>query len=114
MKKMIVIAALIGGMLMPAQMMAQNRNGKKRPKVELRGNKRDNRKEMKIGKEYRMGKPGKPVRRPAPVVVVNRPAPRPRPCLPPPPPPVHRCHNDAAEIVSTVVGLAALVSLIAD
>ena len=113
MKKMIVIAALIGGMLMPAQMMAQNKNGNKRPKVELRGNKRDNRKGMKIGKEYRMGKPGKPVHRPSrPVVVVNRPAPR--PCPPPPPPPVHRCHNDAAEIVSTVVGLAALVSLIAN
>ena len=109
---MIVIAALIGGMLMPAQMMAQSKNGNKRPKVELRGNKRDNRKDMRIGKEYRMGKPGKPVHKPAPVVVVNRPAPR--PCPPPPPPPVHRCHNEAAGIVSTVVGLAALVSLIAN
>lgn len=112
MKKMIVIAALIGTMLMPAQMMAGNKNNNKRPRVEMRGNKRDNRRDIKIGKDYRMGKPGKPARRPAPVVVVNRPAPR--PCPPPPPPPVHRCHNEAAEIVSTVVGLAALVSLIAN
>ena len=53
------------------------------------------------------------INRPAPVVVVNRPAPRP---CPPPPPAPRRCYydNDVANAVTAVVGLAALVALIAD
>ena len=51
MKKMIVIAALIGGMLMPAQIMAQRNNRNEKPRVENR----DNRKDMKPGN----GKGGK-------------------------------------------------------
>ena len=43
MKKMIVIAALIGGMLMPAQIMAQKNNRNEKPRIENR----DNRKEFK-------------------------------------------------------------------
>ena len=37
---MIVIAALIGGMLMPAQMMASNDRGNAKPRVENRSDKR--------------------------------------------------------------------------
>ena len=61
MKKMIVIAALIGGMLMPAQIMAQRNNRNEKPRVENR----DNRKDMKPGngkggnKEMNFNKPGK-------------------------------------------------------
>ena len=148
MKKMIVIAALIGGMLMPAQIMAQRNNRNEKPRVENR----DNRKDMKPGnskggnkemnfnkpgkkdkpgfamnKPGKKGKPGKGYKKPGrynykynrpappPVVVVNRPAPR--PCPPPPPPAVvyRNCYdNDAAEAAVAVLGLAALVALIAN
>lgn len=126
MKKMMIIAALIGGMLIPAQSMANNDKGNAKPKVENRGKEKRG---YKIGKkdnrkpDYRPGKPGKPGRpdyrpdyRPnRPVVVVNRPAPRPCP-PPPPPPPVRRCYydNPAADAAVTVLGIAALISLIAD
>ena len=128
---MIVIAALIGGMLMPAQMMAQNNRKNAKARVE---NRMDNRDRKKGGNNIAMNKPGndrKPgfciggnrnpqppvvVNRPAPapVVVVNRPAPR--PCPPPPPPAPHRCcnDNDIVDAAVAVVGLAALVALIAN
>ena len=139
MKKMIVIAALIGGMLMPAQMMAQNNRKNAKAKVE---NRVDNRDRKKGGNNIAMNKPGKPGadrkpgfniggnRNPQPPVVVNRPAPRPcppapvvvvnrpapRPCPPPPPPAPHRCcnDNDIVDAAAAVVGLAALVALIAN
>lgn len=164
MKKMIVIAALIGGMLMPAQIMAQNNRKNAKARVENRVNNKDKKMDAfkggnkdrnfdmggknKPGKNngYAMGnkggKPGKGygydkgyksgkknkgfyvggydrpappviINRPAPVVVVNRPAPRP---CPPPPPAPRRCYynNDVANAVTAVVGLAALVALIAD
>ena len=34
MKQMMIIAVLIGGMLMPAQIMAKNNKGNNKPKVE--------------------------------------------------------------------------------
>lgn len=161
---MIVIAALIGGMLMPAQIMAQNNRKNAKARVENRVNNKDKKMDAfkggskdrnfdmggknkpgknngyamgnkggKPGKGYgndKGGKPGKKnkgfyvggydrpappviINRPAPVVVVNRPAPRP---CPPPPPAPRRCYydNDVANAVTAVVGLAALVALIAD
>ena len=135
MKKMIVIAALIGGMLMPAQIMAQRNNRNEKPRVENRDNRKDMKpgngkggnKEMNFNKPGKKGKPGKGYKKPGrynykynrpappPVVVVNRPAPR--PCPPPPPPAVvyRNCYdNDAAEAAVAVLGLAALVALIAN
>ena len=138
MKKMMIVAALIGAMLMPAEIMAQNNRKDAKARVENRGERRDNRVAAgkgrnekpgfgfdKPGKDNRPGKnfdkPGKPGKgygkpyKPAPVVVVNRPAPR--PCPPPPPPPpvrVYECDNDVVGAAVAVVGLAALVSLIAD
>ena len=152
MKKMIIIAALIGGMLMPAQIMAQNNRKNAKARVENRVNNKDKKMDAFKGgnkdrdfdmggknkpgknngyaKGYKGGKPGKKnkgfyvggydrpappviINRPAPVVVVNRPAPRP---CPPPPPAPRRCYynNDVANAVTAVVGLAALVALIAD
>lgn len=176
---MIVIAALIGGMLMPAQIMAQNNRKNAKARVENRVNNKDKKMDAfksgskdrnfdmggknkpgknngyamgnkggKPGKDkgfaknnkpgkgygydkgYKGGKPGKKnkgfyvggydrpappviINRPAPVVVVNRPAPRP---CPPPPPAPRRCYynSDVANAVTAVVGLAALVALIAD
>ena len=129
MKKMIMIAALIGGMLMPAEMVANN-NIDRKPRVENRG-----RKEIRVSRDKKGGKkdvyrnnradyrPGKPGRndyrpgRPAPVVVVNKPAPRP---CPPPPPPARYYYDDCyydnpiVEATAAFVGIAALISLIAD
>ena len=128
MKKMILIAALIGGMLMPAQIMAQKNNRNEKPRIENR----DNRKEFKgdrydkggkkdknygkpgkgnrPGKGFAMNKPMKPKPRP---IIINRPPQR--PCPPPPPAPrVYYYDNDAVNAAATVIGLAALVALIAD
>ena len=119
MKKMIVIAALIGGMLMPAQIMAQNNRKNEKPRIEKR-EKRDNYKNMKPGKNEKkpgkqFGKYNKPA--PPPVVIVNRPSPRPCP-PPPPPPPARYCYkNNCGDVfgaAATVIGIAALVSLIAN
>ena len=122
MKKMIVIAALIGGMLMPAQIMAQRNNRNEKPRIENRGGRKEYKNNKGGKKDMNFGKPGKGNRpgrykynRPAPppVVVVNRPAPR--PCPPPPPPAPCRYYcNDVVGAAATVVGLAALVALIAD
>ena len=119
---MIVIAALIGGMLMPAQIMAQRNNRNEKPRIENRGgrkeykNKKGGKKDMNFGKPGKGNRPGKyKYNRPAPppVVVVNRPAPR--PCPPPPPPAPCRYYcNDVVGAAATVVGLAALVALIAN
>lgn len=114
MKKMILIAALIGGMLMPAQMMAQKRD-RRGPKVEYRQNRRNDRKEI------RMGKPGKPKYKPAykpqpAVVVVNRPVPRPCPPPPPPPPAPRRYYydNDVLDAATAIISFATLAAILAD
>ncbi len=119
MKKMMMIAVLIGGMLMPAQIMARNNNGSK-PKVEYRNDKKKPQEkfEKKIDKRKRRNnfnnrygnkKPNRPN-----VVVINRPAPRPRP-IPPPPPPVKVVYeNDPVSAVASVIGLAALAAIIAN
>ena len=126
MKKMIVIAALIGGMLMPAQIMAQKNNRNEKPRIENRDNRKEfkadkkgGRKDMRFGKPdkrdrpgkgFAMNKPRKPRPRP---VIINRPAPR--PCPPPPPAPRRYYYdNDVADVAVTVLSLAALVALAAD
>ena len=131
MKKMMIIAVMMGAMLMPAQMFAKNDRANERPRVENnqkkkeirianeRGNRPANKPDKKRAANYRPNnRPGKPVvaaRRPAPVVVVNRPAPR--PCPPPPPPPAPRRYNyscGAADAVTSFLSIVALMSIIAD
>ena len=117
MKKMMIIAALIGGMLMPAQLYAKNDRGSEKPRVE----RREKRKEIKVGKErdkggkpgkgYKPGKPGKPGRPNKEIVVINRPAPR--PC--PPPPPRRYCYNNGVDdAVSAFLSIVGLMAIIAD
>ena len=126
MKKMMIIAMMMGAMLMPAQMMAkENRNA--RPRVENRVKKNEKR-APKI--KFDNARPGKPDRKfdnrnkgrkPMPPVAMRprkpmpRPMPRPRP-VPPPPPAYHNhcCENNVVEAAATIIGLAALVSAIAD
>ena len=130
---MIFIAAMIGGMLIPAQMVAQNNREKKNPNVDLRGNRQNNDKEVKDKKNDSddkqafkpeqkpnnkpgndkqafkpNNKPGKPAFKPD--FKPNRRAPKPVPQ-------VRRDYdydNDVAEAAVVAVGLAALVALIAN
>lgn len=126
MKKMMVIAVMMSAMLMPAQMMAKENNNNAKAKIENRiGDRREfkaNRKEKKFMKA-KPNKPNnkkfmkkRPMRRPAPVIVNRPPAPRPR-RIPAPAPQyiyVNNYNNDVVEAAATIVGIAALASIIAD
>lgn len=127
MKKMMIIAAMVSVMLIPAQMEANNKVNNK-PKVESNNRKdfnnkkfndkrfNDNRKFDKQKAYYKMNdfnkkkaynkrKPNRPA-----VMVINRPAPRPRPVPPPPPVKVIYRNNPIAEAIE----LAALAAIIAN
>ena len=123
-----IIAVMVSAMLMPAQMMAKNNKNNAKARVENRVN---NRKELKFyakrndrkDKRFVSAKPNnkkfvnrKPMRKPAPIIVNRPPAPRPRPLPPPPPRRVYvndyYYDNDVVEAAATIVGIAALASLI--
>ena len=126
MKKMMVIAVMMSAMLMPAQMMAKENKNNAKARIENRiGDRREfkaNRKEKKFMKA-KPNKPNnkkfmkkRPMRRPAPVFVNRPPAPRPR-RIPAPAPQyiyVNNYNNDVVEAAATIVGIAALASIIAD
>ena len=126
MKKMMVIAVMMSAMLMPAQMMAKENKNNAKARIENRiGDRREfkaNRKEKKFMKA-KPNKPNnkkfmkkRPMRRPAPVIVNRPPAPRPR-RIPAPTPQyiyVNNYNNDVVEAAATIVGIAALASIIAD
>ena len=118
MKKMIVIAALIGGMLMPAQIMAKDNKGNNKPKVEYRNDKKDKKKPQqkfdnrKADKKFNDRNFDKKKQNKPDVVVVNKPEPRP---VPPPPAPVEVVYKyDSFSAIASVVGLAALAAIIAN
>lgn len=122
MKKMMIIAALISGMLMPAQIMAKNNNRNEKARVENRGPQKEVKivvKEKRGKKEkyddcYKYNKPGKKQYKkfgkcPKPVVIVNQPAPRPRP--------VCRYNNNpggAVNAAAAVIGIAGLIAILAN
>ncbi len=126
MKKMMAIAVMMSAMLMPAQMMAKENKNNAKARIENRiGDRREfkaNRKEKKFMKA-KPNKPNnkkfmkkRPMRRPAPVIVNRPPAPRPR-RIPAPAPQyiyVNNYNNDVVEAAATIVGIAALASIIAD
>ena len=122
MKKIMFIAVIMSALLMPAQMMANNRE-KAKPRVERRV---DSRKEHKGG-----ARPGKPndrnvqKKRPGDKPMAGHPKPMPKPKPAPRRRPAHgpgchdyrcerRCGNKAVETAATIIGVAALVSAIAD
>ena len=127
MKKMMIIAAMVSVILIPAQMEANNKVNNK-PKVEFNNRKDFNNKKFndkrfndkrKFDKQkayykmndfnkkkaYNKRKPNRPA-----VMVINRPAPRPRPVPPPPPVKVVYRNNPIAEAIE----LAALAAIIAN
>ena len=138
MKKMMIIAAMVSVMLIPAQMEANNRVNNK-GRVEYNNKKDFGKKEynkFKENKRFDKKKPGKPQgmikkpiqrRPPMPpvkvvkkkkpykpaVIVVNKPAPRPRP-IPPPPAPVRVVYESPVNAVAQAIGLAALAAIIAN
>ena len=122
-----IFAVMMSMLLMPAQMMAKNNNRDfARPRVENRVRKNEKKGAKMKFDNARHGKPGKQKfdkrekeRRAMPPVARRHRRPMPRP-LPPPPPPRyhhhhhHHCDNGAAETAATIIGLAALISAIAD
>ena len=124
---MMIFAVMMSMLLMPAQMMAKNNNRDfAKPRVENRVRKNEKKGAKMKFDNARHGKPGKQKfnkrekeRRPMPPVARRHRRPMPRP-LPPPPPPRyhhhhhHHCDNGAAETAATIIGLAALISAIAD
>lgn len=132
MKKMMMIAVMIGALLMPAQISAQNvKRGEKKAKVvnvDKRGGK-PGKKDSKFNKgkgngksnkkggknSHNVGYKHKPGHAPRPNVIINN-CHHHAPILPPRPRPVvHHHHNcEAAGVVTAVVGLAALAALLAN
>ena len=126
MKKMMIIAVMMSAMLMPAQMMAKENRNNAKARVENRMDDRRDFKANRKDKKFMKAKPNKPnnkkfmkkrpMRRPAPVIVNRPPAPRPR-RIPAPAPRriyVNNYNNDVVEAAATIVGIAALASIIAD
>ena len=130
MKKMMIIAAMVSVMLIPAQMEANNRVNNK-GRVEYNNKKDFGKKEynkFKENKRFDKKKPGKPqgmikkpIKRRAPMPPVKvvkkkkpyKPAPRPRPILPPPAP-VRVVYESPVNAVAQAIGLAALAAIIAN
>ena len=108
MKKMMIIAAFVSAMLMPAQIMAQNNHRNNRRPVAARVE--HNRKG-----EHRPIVNHKPAHKPVvvrqhqpapPPVVVHHPAPRPV---------IHsHCSSEVAGVAAVAIGVAGLISLLAD
>ena len=131
MKKMMIFAVMMSMLLVPAQMMAKNNNRDfAKPRVENRVKKND-KKAPKV--KFDNARPGKPDnkkfnnrdkgRKPMPPVARRPRRPMPRPVAVPPPPPVHHhhhhhhnhcCDNGAIEAAATIIGIATLISAIAD
>ncbi len=138
MKKLMIIAVILGGMLMPAQVFAKNdrndRRGDNKVQMDYNRAKKDNKsKEIKIGSNKGNKHVAAHAHKPAPVVVHHKPAPvvvhhKPAPVVvhhnpapvvhhhcPPPAPVVHHhhCNNEVAQAAAVVVGIAGLISILA-
>lgn len=124
-----MIAVMIGALLIPAQGIAQNnkvKRGDKNVRVENRqpdrnnrGGKFDNRNDKggKHNYSYNAERGGKPQPKPY-VLHHHKPAPKPMPNKPHPRPvPHHHCHNNGSSVVgaaAVAIGVAGLISLLAD
>ena len=143
MKKMMIIAAFVSAMLMPAQIMAQNNHRNNRRPVAARvehNRKGEHRKDMHIQNgNHRPIVNHKPAHKPVvvhhhqpapPPVVVHHHQPAPPPVVvhhhQPAPPPVvvhhpaprpvihSQCSSEVAGVAAVAIGVAGLISLLAD
>ena len=119
MKKMMIIAAMVSVMLIPAQMEANNKVNSK-PKVELNNkndkkfdNKKDEKKFKNDKKFYNKRDDKKKLKKqPKPQAIVKMPAPRPAPL---PQAQVNVVYeSNPINAVASVIGLAALAAIIAN
>ena len=131
MKKMMIIAAFVSAMLMPAQIMAQNNHRNNRRPVAARvehNRKGEHRKDMHIQNgKHRPIVNHKPAQKPVvvhhhqpapPPVVVHHHQPAPPPVVvhhPAPRPVIHsHCSSEVAGVAAVAIGVAGLISLLAD
>lgn len=131
MKKMMIIAAFVSAMLMPAQIMAQNNHRNNRRPVAARvehNRKGEHRKDMHIQNgKHRPIVNHKPAHKPVvvhhhqpapPPVVVQHHQPAPPPVVvhhPAPRPVIHsHCSSEVAGVAAVAIGVAGLISLLAD
>ena len=131
MKKMMIIAAFVSAMLMPAQIMAQNNHRNNRRPVAARvehNRKGEQRKDMHIQNgKHRPIVNHKPAHKPVvvhhhqpapPPVVVHHHQPAPPPVVvhhPAPRPVIHsHCSSEVAGVAAVAIGVAGLISLLAD
>ncbi len=131
MKKMMIIAAFVSAMLMPAQIMAQNNHRNNRRPVAARvehNRKGEHRKDMHIlNGKHRPIVNHKPAHKPVvvhhhqpapPPVVVHHHQPAPPPVVvhhPAPRPVIHsHCSSEVAGVAAVAIGVAGLISLLAD
>ena len=110
MKKMMIIAAMVSVMLIPAQMEANNKVNSK-PKVEL-NNKNDKKFDNKKDEKKFKNDKKKLKKQPKPQAIVKMPAPRPAPL---PQAQVNVVYeSNPINAVASVIGLAALAAIIAN
>jgi len=124
MKKLMIIAVIIGGMLMPAQIFAKNdrndRRGENKVQMDYNRAKKSNKgKEIKISHNKKSNKHVVAhSHKPAPVIVHHH---KPAPVVvhhhcPPPVPVVHHhhCNNEVVQAAAVAVGIAGLISILAN
>ena len=124
MKKMMIIAAMMSMMLMPAQMMAKDNRNNPKPRIENRINNKEpkvkfvNARKIKADNRKYDKKPMMPIAM-KPAKPIHKPILKPRPFLKPVPRPypvyVNDCSvNNMVGTAANVIALAALISAIAD
>ena len=119
-----IIAVIIGGMLMPAQIFAKNdrndRRGENKVQMDYNRAKKSNKgKEIKISHNKKSNKHVVAhSHKPAPVIVHHH---KPAPVVvhhhcPPPVPVVHHhhCNNEVVQAAAVAVGIAGLISILAN
>lgn len=124
-KRVMIVAIMVIGFIMPAQVSAQNVNRggekgraamvhKKNDKKEKKNDKKDNKKANKKKKNKKAAHKDNKVHKPNVVVVEHHHHNKPVVVHHNKPVVVHHHDNDDAEVVAAAIGLAALIALIAN
>lgn len=118
MKRLMIIAVIISGMLIPAQGFAQN--GRKiekrenRIQIDKKGQKRN---DKFVKNDYKPQNVKRHKVSKAPMAIHHNPHPQ-KPhiiqCAPPPKVVHHHCNNNVVEAAAIAIGVAGLISILAD